>query len=295
MSTTTSTDSEQSRPSKRRRFVLLAGLFAVVALATVGITALLVTIFEHRQESRVPFVRLVEVNEVSTDPAPWGTNWPSEFDSYRRTVDDSETTYGGSSAMPASKLEEHPWLRRLYAGYAFSIDYREARGHAYMLYDQEVTERVTKRPQSGACLHCHASIIPTYRRLGMEAKGEKVDAQSLAADFNWPAVMDGFNIAGKMDYRTAHAELLKTPDGTSAEAINRRSPGRRRSSGGLHRLSRSQDDAGSGDPSGLHERNCSTGGKQRSGAAYSEHRTLARGRSKTKVRSERRCDQAGDA
>ena len=218
MSTTTSTDSEQSRPNKRRRFPLLAGLFAVVALATVGITALLVTIFEHRQESRVPFVRLVEVNEVSTDPAPWGTNWPSEFDSYRRTVDDSETNYGGSSAMPASKLEEHPWLRRLYAGYAFSIDYREARGHAYMLYDQEVTERVTKRPQSGACLHCHASIIPTYRRLGIEAKHEKVDAQSLAADFNWPAVMEGFAIAGTMDYRTAHAELLKTPDGTPAES-----------------------------------------------------------------------------
>src|SRR3954462_12897590 len=169
MSTTTSV-SDQPRPSKRKRFLLLAGLFAAVALATFCITALLVTIFEHRQESRAPFVRLMDVNELSTDPIPWGTNWPSEYDSYLRTVDDSETKYGGSSAMPASKLEEHPWLRRLYAGYAFSIDYREARGHAYMLYDQEVTERVTKRPQSGACLQCHTSIIPTYRRLGMEAK-----------------------------------------------------------------------------------------------------------------------------
>ena len=43
--------------------------------------------------------------------------------------------------MPESKLEQQPWLRRLYAGYAFSIDYRELRGHAYMLFDQEVTER----------------------------------------------------------------------------------------------------------------------------------------------------------
>ena len=184
MSKTTSTENEQPRRNKRRRFLFLSGLFVIVAFATVGVTALLVSIFEHRQESRVPFVRLVEVNEISTDPAPWGTNWPSEYDSYRRSVDDSETNHGGSSAMPASKLEEHPWLRRLYAGYAFSIDYREARGHAYMLHDQEVTERVTKRPQSGACLHCHASIIPTYRRLGMEAKNEKVDAQSLASDFN---------------------------------------------------------------------------------------------------------------
>jgi nitrite reductase (cytochrome c-552) len=115
--------------------------------------------------------------------------------------------------MPASKLVEHPWLRRMYAGYAFSIDYREARGHAYMLFDQEVTERVTKRPQSGACLHCHASIIPTYRRLGMEP-GTTADPKALATDFNWPAVMAGFKIASGLDYAAAHAELLKTPDGT---------------------------------------------------------------------------------
>ena len=209
---------ESAAPQRGSRLLWLAALLAVVAIVTFGVTALLVTIFEHRQEARTPFVRLVEVNEVTTDPVPWGTNWPLEFDSYRRTVDDVETEYGGSSAMPASKLDTHPWLRRLYAGYAFSIDYREARGHAFMLFDQEVTERVTKRPQSGACLHCHAAIIPTYRRLGLEAKGEKADAETLAADFNWPAVMEGFKIASAMDYRTAHAELVKTPDGTPGKS-----------------------------------------------------------------------------
>ncbi|MEX2309044.1 MAG: ammonia-forming cytochrome c nitrite reductase subunit c552 [Pirellulales bacterium] len=197
----------------RRRLLLLTALLAVVAVVTFGVTALLVTILQHRQEALMPFVRLVDVNEVSTDPLPWGTNWPFEYDGYRRTVDTVETQYGGSSAMPASKLEQHPWLRRLFAGYAFSIDYREARGHAYMLFDQEVTERVTKRPQSGACLHCHASVIPTYRRLGLEAAGEKPDPETMATDFNWPAVMEGFRIASKMDYASAHAELLKTPHG----------------------------------------------------------------------------------
>ena len=198
---------------------VLVAVFAIVALITVGVTALLVNIFEHQQEARVPFVRLVEVDEVSTDPVPWGTNWPYQFDTYRRTVDVTQTRYGGSSAMPESKLEEAPWLRRLYAGYAFSIDYRERRGHAYMLYDQEVTERVTKRSQSGACLHCHASIIPTYRRIGLEDMGRAADADALAADFNWPAVMRGFELASTMDYATAHAELLKTPDGTPGEDV----------------------------------------------------------------------------
>ena len=218
MTKSTSERDEAVRPRSRSRILLLSVLTLVVALVTFGVTALLITIFEHRQEARTPFVRLVEVDEVTTDPVPWGINWPFQFDSYRRTVDDVETQYGGSSAMPASKLEAQPWLRRLYAGYAFSIDYREARGHAYMLFDQEVTERVTKRPQSGACLHCHASIIATYRRLGMEAQGETADAQALAADFNWPAVMKGFEIASTMDYSSAHAELLKTPDGTPGES-----------------------------------------------------------------------------
>jgi nitrite reductase (cytochrome c-552) len=182
------------------------------------VTAVLVTIFEHKQESKTPFVRLVDVDESTSDPMPWGTNWPNQFDSYRRTVDTAETEFGGSSAMPASKLEKYPWLRRLYAGYAFSIDYREARGHAYMLLDQQATERVTKRPQSGACLHCHASVIPTYRRLGMEALHESPTPQALAASFSWPAVMEGFLVAGKMDYASAHAELLKTPDGTPGKS-----------------------------------------------------------------------------
>jgi nitrite reductase (cytochrome c-552) len=53
----------------------------------------------------------------------------------------------------------------MFLGYAFSIDYRDRRGHAYMLADQEGTQRLSK-PQSGSCLHCHASILPLYRELG---------------------------------------------------------------------------------------------------------------------------------
>lgn len=205
--------------SKSGRKLLPVFIFIGVALATVGVAILLVTIFEHKQEARTPYVRLVDVNEVSTDPVPWGTNWQYQFDSYRRSVDSAETEFGGSSAMAASKLESHPWLKRLYSGYAFSIDYREARGHAYMLYDQEVTERVTKRTQGGACLHCHASIIPTYRRLGMIELGQEPTEENLADNFNWPAVMKGFEKASTMTYAEAHAELLLTPDGTPGEDL----------------------------------------------------------------------------
>ena len=93
-------------------------------------------------------------------------NWARQYDGYRRTADVSRTQYGGSEALPDEKIERDPWLKRLFAGYAFAIDYRDRRGHAHMLADQEQTKRVTTRPQPGNCLHCHASVIPTYRRLG---------------------------------------------------------------------------------------------------------------------------------
>jgi nitrite reductase (cytochrome c-552) len=181
------------------------------------VAALLLNIFERKQEAREPFVRLVEVTELTTDPKPWGVNWPQHFDGYKATAGDE--FYGGSSAMPQSKLEQQPWLRRLYAGYAFSLDYREARGHAYMLHDQSVTERVTKKPQSGACLHCHASVIPTYRRIGLESMNQPADEAALAESFNWPAVMKGFEEVSTRPYHEVLQEVAKTPDGTPGDGV----------------------------------------------------------------------------
>jgi nitrite reductase (cytochrome c-552) len=143
-------------------------LIVVVAAATAGVTALLLNVVERKAEGRQPFVRLVEVTEDTTDPAVWGTNWPRQYDTYKLTAQHTATRYGGhggSEALPAEKIERDPWLKRMFLGYAFSIDYRDRRGHAYMLQDQEQTERLSK-PQTGSCLHCHASVMPLYRKLG---------------------------------------------------------------------------------------------------------------------------------
>ncbi len=143
-------------------------LTAVIAASAAGLTALLMNISERKAEQRSTYVRVVEVTENDTDPAKWGKNWPAQYDSYQRTALRTSTKYGGhagSEAMPEEKIARDPWLKRMFEGYAFSIDYRDRRGHAYMLYDQEATKRLTK-PQSGSCLHCHASIMPVYRELG---------------------------------------------------------------------------------------------------------------------------------
>ena len=134
--------------------------------------ALLTNIFERKQEARQTFVRLVEVTEDTTDPKVWGQNWPQQYDSYLRTSLPTTTKYGGrglgaSDTGPAEqKLERDPWLKRIFAGYAFALDYRDRRGHFYALFDQEATRRVTEKQQPGACMQCHASNLPLYRFVG---------------------------------------------------------------------------------------------------------------------------------
>jgi nitrite reductase (cytochrome c-552) len=184
--------SESQRESGRRKAVLLVVIALACAALVFLVAGLLTSIVQRKQEARNPFVRLVEVTEETTDPAPWGINWSRQFDAYRRTAESTRTRFGGSETLPAQKASAFPWLSRMFAGYAFAIDYRDRRGHAYMLQDQEQTKRVTERPQPGACLQCHTSVIPTYRRLG-------------GGD-----VFKGFEALGKMSYTDAHAEVVRT-------------------------------------------------------------------------------------
>jgi nitrite reductase (cytochrome c-552) len=147
---------------------VLVAILLVVAVGAAAVTALLMNIAERKQEAAVAHTTLVAVTEDTTDPAQWGVNWPKQYDSYRLTAQPTRTRFGGhggSEALPDEKIARDPWLKRMFLGYAFSIDYRDRRGHAYMLSDQEQTQRLTK-PQTGSCLHCHASIMPLYRELG---------------------------------------------------------------------------------------------------------------------------------
>ena len=204
--------SSRGRKQERGATTVLALILVAAGVGIALVAWVLVEMTTRKEEARAAFVRLENVTEISTDPAPWGVNFPHQYDGYRATAGDR--FYGGSSAMPASKLDAQPWLKRLYAGYAFSIDYREARGHAYMLYDQGVTERVTKKPQAGACIHCHASATVMYRKAGLEALGRPADDVALAAAFDMPAVIRGFQEVSRKPYQEVLAMVEAAPDGT---------------------------------------------------------------------------------
>jgi nitrite reductase (cytochrome c-552) len=158
------TDSVTPPRSRWRGRLLYGATILVTAAATYGVVALLMNINERKEEAKVHYLKIVELNEDIIDPAEWGKNFPRQYDGYQRTAENRSRRHGGSEAL--SKLDEDPRLRRIFAGYPFSLDYRERRGHAYMLEDQDNTERVKQFKQPGACLHCHASIIPAYRKEG---------------------------------------------------------------------------------------------------------------------------------
>jgi len=164
---------------RRSRLVVISITALVAALAAAGGVALLVNILERKQEAKNPFYRVVDLTDETEDPAVWGKNFPMQYDGYRRTVDQVRTRFGGSEALPRtptqadprsfaarSRLEEDPRLKTMWAGYAFARDFREDRGHAYMLEDQTYTERQIVVKQPGTCLHCHASVYVPYKKLG---------------------------------------------------------------------------------------------------------------------------------
>jgi nitrite reductase (cytochrome c-552) len=177
-------------------FRLILTTAAITALAAVGILLLLVNIVERKQEARNPFYRVVELDDTTEDPAIWGKNFPLQYDGYRHTVDQVRTRFGGSEAVPRtpsqadprsvvaqSRLEEDPRLKTIWAGYAFARDFREERGHAYMLDDQTYTERQIAAKQPGTCMHCHASVYVPYKKLGdgnLIAGFEKMNAMPYA-------------------------------------------------------------------------------------------------------------------
>jgi nitrite reductase (cytochrome c-552) len=167
---------DDSTARRRRLFYIIVG---AAVLATIVGVALLMNIFERKQEARNPFYRVVELTDDTEDPAVWGKNFPLQYDDYKRTVDQVRTRFGGSEAEPRtptkadprsvvsqSKIEEDPRLKAMWAGYAFAKDFREERGHAYMLDDQIFTERQQVAKQPGTCLQCHASLYVPYRKAG---------------------------------------------------------------------------------------------------------------------------------
>jgi nitrite reductase (cytochrome c-552) len=190
MSDRTRRDAEwNQRVKKWAGAAVVLGLIVAVAGA-----ALLSNIMDRRAEATTPFYRVVELDDTMSDPAPWGKNFPLQYDAFMRTAEMAPTRYGGSYAVEreptaedprtftaVSKIEKDPRLARMWAGYPFAVDFRQARGHFYNFIDQKYTRRQTEFRQPGTCLNCHASNYVAMMTMGegdLMAGFEKLNAMS---------------------------------------------------------------------------------------------------------------------
>ncbi len=194
---------EQTPQSSKLYSIKIVALVAFIAFvaAILGV-ALLTNIIQRKQEAKNPFFRVVELTDDTADPEIWGKNFPMQYDGYKKTVDQKRTRFGGSEALQKtpnqadprsvvaqSRLEEDPRLKTMWDGYAFAVDFREERGHAFMLDDQTFTERQNVVKQPGSCINCHASAYTVYKKLG-------------GGD-----IIKGFNELNKMPYVEARKEV----------------------------------------------------------------------------------------
>ena len=75
-----------------RRLRLTPLRLGLVALAAAGATVLVLLLYANisarKQEARQPFFKVVELDERTVDPSVWGRTFPSQYQSYLRTVED---------------------------------------------------------------------------------------------------------------------------------------------------------------------------------------------------------------
>ncbi len=147
-----------------KKYILL---FFLTAIVTVAITLLLVNIFEKKQEAQLYPSVLKPVGEFEIDSKVWGENFPFEYDTFMKTeTNEGPTFYGGSDNY--QKLEKYPNLITLFAGYPFSKDYREERGHYWAITDVQSTKRINDK-SANTCISCKSpQVIVDIQKRGPE-------------------------------------------------------------------------------------------------------------------------------
>jgi nitrite reductase (cytochrome c-552) len=147
--------------------LILTGIIIVLAAALIS-----VLIFTRNQESTSRGIdALVEIAAMEPDSSQWGINFPNQYSTLLKTeTNNTRTIHGGSE--PYSKLEADPRLVTLFAGYGFSKDYNEERGHFNSLTDVRETLRVGEKTP-GTCYSCKAADNPSlWDQMGMAAFDE---------------------------------------------------------------------------------------------------------------------------
>lgn len=156
---------------------------AIILLLAVAVVGLLLYIKSQPVPQR-GIKPLVQIAQMEADSSRWEINFPNQYSTLLLTEkNNTRTEYGGS--LPYSKLEADPRLVTLFAGYSFSKDYNEERGHMNSLTDVRATKRVNETTP-GTCYSCKSSNNPQlWAEMGM-AQYDKVKFSELTPRITEP-------------------------------------------------------------------------------------------------------------
>jgi len=144
---------------KWTRWIPLAiSLVLLIAIVLLGLLAM--SVIERRWEAARPMlVAAVNLGEWESDSGVWGQNFPREYETYLKTsVKDTRTLFGG--AVQRDYLAEMPHMKVLFAGYGFSKEYRQARGHIHAIDDVVNTKRIKTPFNAATCWTCKSPDVP---------------------------------------------------------------------------------------------------------------------------------------
>ena len=217
-------ENEARNKDRLPRWVAPAVFFLIIAVvALVGMLG--TSVMERRWEAARPEIVVKPIKAFEPDSAVWGDNYPREYDSWKMTEDSTtKTKYGGS--FPRDYLEEDPNLVILWAGYTFSKDYRQARGHFHAIEDVTDTHRLKKPKNPGTCWTCKSPDVPrVMHELGpakfyatdfYDLKGEIThpigcadchDPDTMKLTITRPALREAFAAQGKDIDKATHQEM----------------------------------------------------------------------------------------
>ncbi|UTW63103.1 ammonia-forming cytochrome c nitrite reductase [bacterium SCSIO 12741] len=206
-------------------------LFIVTGIGVFLLGILASSIINRKAEARFEYVPKVEISQNEPRNAVWGENYPKEYQSYKQTRDTSFSTYQGGSAT-RDMLEEDPRLVILWAGYGFSKDYNQGRGHSYAIDDLRNSLRTGgpkgkgDGPMPSTCWACKSPDVPRLmNEHGIDEfyqgkwadKGSEVvnaigcadchDPDNMKLRITRPALIEAFEAMGEDINQATHQEM----------------------------------------------------------------------------------------
>lgn len=210
--------------SKKINWLLFIGTVIIVFVAGL-FTA---SIIEKRAEKVVKMQMVRDIPKNETRNEVWGENFPREYETYLKTLDTNFISmYAGSGKI--DYLARYPELVILWAGYGFSKEYNQGRGHAHAITDiREILRtggiEVSKMPAT--CWTCKSPDVPRMMEKHGVAefyegkwidKGDEIvnpigcmdchDNETMDLRISRPALIEAFERQGKSMEDFSHNDM----------------------------------------------------------------------------------------